>query len=196
MNDSALSSLDQTELVHLAMAAAQADDSAASMAYLKEAVSRIDATGVAHYLLGAEFAQARMYDRAIDEMEAALALDPALSVVRVQLALLWMGANAADKAKDVLLPLLELDQDHYLRLFGEGLIFLVDDQLDDAARLLREGQARNEVNLPLNGDMQRIIDAIGLARADAPPPDENAPEDDAVQARHVLLSAYTGNTGA
>jgi tetratricopeptide (TPR) repeat protein len=195
MNDSAYSSLDQTELVHLAMAAAEADDSAASMAYLKEAVSRIDATGVAHYLLGAEFAQAKLYDRAIDEMEAALALDPALSVVRVQLALLWMGAGGADKARSALLPLLELDSDNYLRLFGEGLLGLADDRLADCARLLREGQARNAVNPPLNGDMQRIIDAIEQTLS-APPQDGADAEADEAGARHVLLSAYTGNAGS
>lgn len=194
MTDSMYSRLGQTELVRLAMHASAAGDSTSAIACLQEAVDRVDATAIAHYLLGAELAQAQQYERAIDEMEAALALDPALAIVRIQLGLLWMGQNVADKARTALTPLLELPSDGFLHLFGAGLLALLENQLDEAVRLLTEGQTVNATNLPLNGDMQRIVDAIGQARPkeQAPTPAEEQAED--VDLRHVLLSAYVGNT--
>ncbi|MES2347551.1 MAG: hypothetical protein V4641_08265, partial [Pseudomonadota bacterium] len=83
MTPNTLALLDQAELQQLALNASAANDSASAIAYWKEAVSRADATAQARYLLGAEYAQIKMYDRAIGEMEAAVALDPALSIARL-----------------------------------------------------------------------------------------------------------------
>ena len=199
MTTMTLSMLDQAELLQLALNASAADDSGTAIAYLKEAVSRPDGTSVAHYILGAEYAQIKMYERAAGEMEAALALDPALSIARLQLGLLWLTGGAGDKALAVFGPLAELPVTDPLRLFGQGLSHLARDEFADARAALEAGIVLNTVNLPLNGDMQRMIGEIdalvanvtpaGQAAAEAAP--ETAPED----AHRMLLSAYTGNTG-
>lgn len=197
MTTSTLAMLDQAELVQLAINASGANDSGAAIGYLKEAVSRADAKGVAHYLLGAEYAQIKMYDRAVGEMEAALALDPALSIARLQLGLLWLSSGAPEQAAGVLAALQELGAGDPLRSFGQGLSHLIGDRLADARTSLLEGIAANTSNVPLNGDMQRIVDEIDkLAAAGTPlqPQAEPEPEPDAVDGRHVLLSAYTGNS--
>ncbi|NIA55053.1 hypothetical protein HAV22_15560 [Massilia sp. TW-1] len=198
MTTTTLSMLDQAELLQLALNASAADDSGTAIAYLKEAVSRPDATSAAHYVLGAEYAQIKMYDRAVGEMEAALALDPALSIARLQLGLLWLTNGAAEQALTVFGPLADLAEDDPLRLFGIGLCHLIRDEFADARALLAAGIAANTTNLPLNGDMQQMIGAIDahLAGAAAAPlaqaaEPEAAPED----AHRMLLSAYTGNTG-
>lgn len=200
MTTMTLSLLDQAELLQLALNASAADDSGTAIAYLKEAVSRPDATSVAHYILGAEYAQIKMYDRAAGEMEAALALDPALSIARLQLGLLWLTSGAGEKAMTVFGPLSELAEGDPLRLFGQGLSHLARDEFADARALLEAGIAANTANPPLNADMQRMIGEIdalaasaaagGQAQAGANA-DADAP---AEEAHHMLLSAYTGNT--
>jgi tetratricopeptide (TPR) repeat protein len=192
--------LDQAELLQLAKNASDAGDSATALACLKEAVSRAEATGAAHYLLGAEYAQIGMYERAVNEMENALALDPALTTARLQLGLLWIGGGAVDRAESVLAPLAELSADDALRHFGAGLGLLIKNLLDEAAARLEQGIALNNSNPALNQDMRKIIDEIARVRSGAAP----APAPAAVHAssaapaaedtQHILLSAYTGNT--
>jgi tetratricopeptide (TPR) repeat protein len=189
----ALSLLDQAELIQFAMAASRENNGAVAMGYLKEAASRADATGVAHYLLGAEYAQVGMYDRAVESMEAALALDPTLATARLQLGLLWLTGGAAEKAAAVFQPLEELPEDQALHLFGKGLGLLCQDRLADALDCLEAGIARNVDNLPLNGDMQLLSERIRTALAEAPPAPEGEAESANADLRHLFLSAYTGN---
>lgn len=192
MISSTLSLLDQTELLRLALEANNGGENGAAIAYLKEAVSRPDATGNAHFLLGAEYAHIKLYDRAVSEMEAALALDPGLSIARLQLGLLWLTSGMAERALQVFAPLSELPESEPLRLFGEGLSALMRDQFDDAVRLLEAGIVLNQVNEALNGDMRNILDGLARLRAAGglEVPEAASTED----AHHVLLSAYTGNT--
>jgi len=187
--------LDQAELLQLAKNASGGDDSAAAIAYLKEAVSRTDATGAAHYLLGAEYAQIGMYERAVGEMESALALDPALATARLQLGLLWLGGGTVDRAESVLAPLAELPPDDPLRHFGAGLVLLIKNRLGDAAARLQQGIALNRSNAPLNNDMRKIIDEIGRVQSGVSSAAHAASAAPAAEdTQHILLSAYTGNT--
>ncbi|HZW21763.1 hypothetical protein [Noviherbaspirillum sp.] len=187
-----LSRLDQAELLHLALQAGSNGESGAAIGYLKEAVSRPDANGKAHFLLGAEYAQIRMYDNARAEMEMAVALDPALSIARFQLGLLWLTAGAADKARETLRPLEELGNDHALAHFSRGLMHLIADDLADARMSLQRGIECNTEHPVLSQDMQKIIDEL-----DKLPPESFQPKDVAAMSedastRHVFLSAYAG----
>lgn len=205
MTPSALNLLDQAELLQLATNASAIDDDATAIAYLKEAVSRPDANGIAHYLLGAHYAQIRMYDRAVGAMEDALALDPTLSIARFQLGLLWLTSGVADKARAVFEPLAELPITDCLRHFGSGLCHMMQDRFDETERDLRAGIALNDSNAALNVDMQRVLDEVARVRAEAAPaasapqpgrvldaavPDAEAPQE---SGHHVLLSIYGGN---
>lgn len=197
MTQTTLALLDQAELLQLATNASGSGDSGAAIAYLKEAVSRDDASGIAHFLLGAEYAQIKMYDRAISEMEAAIAVDPALAIARLQLGLLWLTSGVGDKAELVLTPLSELPDTEALRFFGGGLCALIKDQFDDAVSNLARGIVLNTSNNALNADMQMMIDRIAEVRAAgeiAPAGEAHKESEDADNAHHILLSAYTGNT--
>lgn len=192
-----LSLLDQTELLQLSTEASANGESGQAIAYLKEAVSRQDASATVHYLLGAEYAQIKLYDRAVGEMESALALDPTLSIARLQLGLLWLTSGAGDRAAQVFGALDELPDSDPLRHFGAGLCALIKDQFDDTVRLLEAGIALNSTNPALNGDMRKIIDAIARVRETAQPAGTGAaiePAGAVEETHHVLLSAYTGNT--
>jgi tetratricopeptide (TPR) repeat protein len=192
MTSATLSMLDQAELLQLALNASAAGDSGATIGYLKEAVSRPDGSAAAHYMLGAEYAQIKMYPRAIDEMEAALALDPALSVARLQLGLLWLAGNDSARAAEVFAGLATLSQQDPLYHFGRGLQYLIREQLSDAEDSLLQGIGLNDSNPALNGDMQKVLGEIGILRAAAPPAVSNAAEIGEGE-RSILLSAYTGN---
>lgn len=197
MTTSTLALLDQAELLQLATNAGTSGDAGAAIGYLKEAVSRTDATGIAHFLLGSEYAQIKMYDRAADEMEAALALDPALSIARLQLGLLWLTGGIPDKASALLAPLDELPDHDPLRSFGKGLRHLIKDEFADTVAYLEAGIVQNTSNAALNLDMRRIIDEIGrLAGGGTLPTLEHDEGQQAAneQTPHILLSAYTGNT--
>jgi tetratricopeptide (TPR) repeat protein len=192
-----LTLLDQAELLQLALNASRAGDSATAIGYLKEAVSRPDAGGIAHYLLGAEYAQIGMYQRAAGEMEAALALEPGLSMARLQLGLLWLGAGDGDRAQAVMAPLEELASGDPLRLFGAGLRHLAADRLAEARACLQEGIGCNSANAALNGDMGKIVDQLDamMAPGQADTPGAGAGADGVADGmRHLLLSAYTGKS--
>lgn len=189
MNHNTLAMLDQAELQQLALNASAVNDSASAIAYWKEAVARPDASAQAHYLLGAEYAQIKLYERAIDAMEAAIALDPSLSVARLQLGMLLLGANQAARADEVLAVLVQLDAGNPLHHFGAGLRHLIGERLAPAVESLSQGVALNQVNPPLNHDMQAILRQIEQRQADGTAAAAPAVEDDR---QHLLLSAYTG----
>ncbi len=189
-----LAMLDQEELFQLALNASSAGESAGAIAYLKEAVSRDDAPARTHYLLGAEYAQICMYSRAAELMTSALALDQTLSVTRVQLGMLWLTSSEAARAASVLAPLCDLPADDPLHHFGAGLCHLIGDRLAEAEVHLEQGIALNTANLPLNADIRRILDAVSplsSGKRAVPAPVIAQPVEDG---KHILLSAYTGNT--
>ena len=190
MTNDTLAKLDQAELFKLALHATGSGDSGAAIAYLKEAVERPDATAMAHYLLGAEYAQIGMFDRATDHMEAAIALAPALAIARLQLGLLWLGANQLERGVEVLTVLQELSEHDPLRHFGSGLLQLAQGDAAAARQSLRSGMALNTANAALNADMQRIVEKI--EQSGAVPAELEA---EAEGGQHVLLSAYTGHHG-
>ncbi len=196
MSHPTIGMLDQDELFQLARNASAAGDSPTSIAYLKEAVARPNATSRAHYLLGAEYAQIGMYERAVDAMESALALDPSLSIARMQLGMLWLTAGDVVRAESTLAPLGALAADDALRQFGAGLCHLIHDRSDAAVACIEAGIALNTAMAPLNDDMQLILETLARLRApavqsvDAHSAAAPAGED----SQHILLSAYTGNT--
>jgi Flp pilus assembly protein TadD len=189
-----LATLDQEELFQLAFNASSAGESACAIAFLKEAVSRDDASARAHYLLGAEYAQICMYSRAAELMTTALALDPTLSVTRVQLGMLWLTSSDPGSAASVLAPLRELPASDPLHHFGAGLCHLIGDRLAEAEANLEQGIVLNTANLPLNADIRRILDAVVGLGSDKQANTAAVAAQPVEDGKHILLSAYTGNT--
>jgi tetratricopeptide (TPR) repeat protein len=184
----------QTELLQLALDADKNNNRGVALSYLKEAVSRPDATAAAHFMLGAEYAQIQMYDRAIAEMESALKVDPSLSLARIQLGLLLLGAGAVAQAVAQLTPLAALPETNPLHCFGRGLLSLAHEDFNTAMGFLIQGISINTSNAPLNTDMQRLIDDISKLPPEVLHPktgQDALPSDPS--ARHIFLSAYTGN---
>lgn len=193
MTTTSLAMLDQAELLQIALNASRSNDSGTAIAYLKEAVTRPDATPQAHFLLGSEYAQIRMVDRAVSEMEAAIALDPTFSIARFQLGLLSLTSGAADRARDVLQPLDELGNENALAHFGRGLRHLIQDEFADAVQCLQHGISLNADNQALNSDMQRILDEINRLPPETLQKKSDTASSEETAAHHIFISAYTGN---
>lgn len=192
MSNAPFALLDQAELQQLALNASTSNDSASAIALLKEAVSRPDATAIAHYLLGAEYAQITMYERAIGEMEAAIALDPGLAMARLQLGMLLLGADKTQRATEILSPLNDLAENNFVRKFGAGLQHLGREDLSMASACLAEGIVLNQSNPALNNDMQNIIHQIESRQSAGRMPQRDAAPAAEEETRHVMLAAYTG----
>ncbi|MES2934652.1 MAG: tetratricopeptide repeat protein, partial [Pseudomonadota bacterium] len=184
-------------LLALAISASTAANSDAAITYLREAVSRLDATAEMHFLLGSEYAQIKLYSDAIAQMEAAIAIDPSQALVRFQLGLLWLTSGNAVQAEQVLLPLEALGNNSPFSYFGCGLCHLMRDQFEDAKVCLYQGIALNTQNLPLNADMRRIITAIDALSSASGVDAQNIPGVEVSEGnqhlQHVLLSAYQGS---
>jgi tetratricopeptide (TPR) repeat protein len=141
MTQSPLAMLDQEELLQLAITSGRRNDASATLSYLKEAVSRPDAGAKAYFLLGAEYAEINLYERAIANMEIALALDPSLHIARFQLGLLVLSCGEGVKAEVILQPL--CTESSPLSDFAKGLIELMHDQFQLALDWFEQGMSQN-----------------------------------------------------
>jgi len=185
MTAPAHSKLDDEELLHLAIEASRSGRHGDAIEYLKEAAAKPESNAKVHFLLGAEHAQIGLFDRAAEGMGAALKLDPGLVPARFQLGLLYLVRGKPGEAASVWKPLDSLpDSDPYLH-FKRGLESLARDDFAACKESLTRGLALNRSNVPLNRDMQRILDEVA-ARETASAGDLSGDPSE-----HVLLSAYT-----
>ena len=97
---------------------------------------------------------------ALPAFRKAVELAPDFALARFQLGFFLLTSGDAAEALSVWGPLALFPADHYLRLFVGGLTYLIRDEFTDSVRLLREGIAANEENLPLNRDIALIIEQV------------------------------------
>lgn len=185
------SRLDGDELLHLALNASQKGEPDKAIEYLKHALETSGNHAKVHYLLGAEYAQLGMHDRAAQEMASAIDLDPSLVAARFQLGLLHLTNARLSEAVSVWEPLENLGENNPFFLFKSGLIHLANDEFDECLTYLRKGLSVNTSNPALNHDMQMIIDQVTSSQNPSAP--ETVENHDANQpaSGHVFISAYT-----
>jgi hypothetical protein len=172
-------SLDPSELFHLAVEAARRDDHGAAITYLKRAIDLPDGTVIsvddharALYLLGAEYAQIGLVERAQDSMAQALALKPDMHTARFQYGLLLITCAQPQQALEALEPLAALGAEDPLFHFHQGLRHLVADEFPACRTSLLTGMSLNRgpaANAALNSDMQKLLDALPAPDAPATP---------------------------
>jgi tetratricopeptide (TPR) repeat protein len=98
----------------------------------------------------------------------AVQLAPDFALARFQLGFFELTSGEAARALTTWEPLQELPADHYLARFVAGLRHLVHDRFGETIAALEAGIAVNDENLPLNRDMQLIIDECRSLARDAP----------------------------
>jgi tetratricopeptide (TPR) repeat protein len=170
------------ELTRKALEASAHEDSEGAITCLKEAIEVDGQAALPRYLLGAEYAQIGLIDRAVAEMSRAVSSDPGLAIARFQLGLLHLTSGRVEEAAATWQRLDALGELHPLRLFKEGLLQMARDRFAEAKFLIEEGLARHSGNTPLDADMRKVLAQI--ERAEAP--------GDGAGSEHILLSAYRG----
>jgi tetratricopeptide (TPR) repeat protein len=189
MNPQDHSNLDGEELLHLAIEATQDGRHGDAIQYLKQAVAKAGDARLL-FLLGAEHAQIGLFDRAVEDMTAALELDPDFAPARFQLGLMHLVRGAQAEASAVWKPLDSLPETDPYPHFKRGLEYLAQNESKHCRESLAKGIALNHSNVPLNRDMQRILDDLAARETGA----ERGKPTSEEQAPHVLLSSYTHRT--
>lgn len=178
--------LDSDEMMHIAADAVGRNDHQTAIAVLKRCIAADPGLGSAHHLLGAEYAQLGMFDRAGASLARAIELEPALHTACLQLGMLHAAQGQPEAAVQVWRGLETLPADDALRLFADGMTHLLAGRAEPARDCLQRGIDANPPNPALIDDMRKV-----LARIDAP-----AAAADADGNQHVMMSAYAGGDGA
>ncbi|WP_215796538.1 tetratricopeptide repeat protein [Paludibacterium paludis] len=169
-----LSILDADEIFQLALNLVSDNQHAEAIALLKDGATRYRSDARLHYLLGAEYAQIGLYDRAAESLETAAALDPSLHMAVFQLGLLRLTQGQPDKAISAWKGLDGLEDTSALPHFRKGLEHLIADEFDACRDSLKKGMEINTALPALNHDMQQILDRVDAASAPQPAAAEEA----------------------
>jgi tetratricopeptide (TPR) repeat protein len=200
--------LDGAELLHLALEASGRDDHGTAITYLKQAIELSDGNASMSseyakylYMLGAEYAQIGMMERAQDHMGQAIDMDPELHTARFQLGLLQITQGNTQAAAEVLLPLEALPTTAALHHFGKGLLCLIREELTPCREALLHGielnSASSTPNLALNRDMQMLLQSLAdLNQAASEDTAQNIDKDASNAEASFLMSAYSRNKAA
>lgn len=179
--------LTQDELLHLAIESTRKGEHGAAISYLKEGVERFPEDGKLAYILGAEFAQIGLYDKAELEMARAIHLEPELYTASFQLGLLQLTLGKVNEAKSTWINLNSLPHEHSLYLFKTALEQLAEGHYHAARQLIEQGIAANDFSPDLTRDMQNVLLSIP---SDSEQEEQVAIEVNDTSAGHVWLSAY------
>ncbi len=184
------SALDVDELFHLGLHAMENNHPEDALKYFRRVISLDEKHANAWYLMGATHAQLGMFDRAQSELEQAVSLNPSQTTAHFQLGLLHLTSGRLPQAKAAWSALSMLPAEDSLRLFKDGLLCLADDKFAECVRLLQQGIANNQTNLPLNRDMAKVVEAAQEALHSAQHLEESPAAEDG---SGFLLSGYMRN---
>ena len=138
-----------------------------------------------HFLKGSLLAGLKRYSEAQTSMQAAVAIAPDYGVARFQLGLLQLSSGDADSAFATWRPILDMPAAEPLVCFVRGLEHMAANRFPEAIEKLREGIAGNQTVLPINRDMQMLIDEM-LAQE----PTDIQAEVEPSSATHFLLQQF------
>lgn len=130
-----------------------------------------------HFIRGSMLIGAQRNIEAHGALSRAVALAPDFAIARFQLGFFELTSGEPVAAQVTWEPLARLPADHYLRIFSEGLGLLIEDRFAEATDRLQTGIRLNTENLPLNRDMQLLIDecrSLSEGTGVAPEPDDDA----------------------
>ncbi|HEY4082293.1 MAG TPA: hypothetical protein VGM81_16500 [Burkholderiaceae bacterium] len=181
-------------LITEGLSASRANQTQAALACFTQASQEQPQSGLPHFLIGTEYAQAGLVQEAELAFANAVLLSPNMSIARYQLGLLQFSSDRLAMALVTWQPLLALPEDDPLRQFVLGFSALGQEALDAAIVCFQKGMALNQSNPPMNRDIELVLAQIARLRGEAPPlaPSSRAagaPAESEDQ-MHVLLANY------
>ncbi|WP_447726050.1 tetratricopeptide repeat protein [Sphingomonas koreensis] len=145
----------ELEMLMTALASGAQD----AFAQLEARVSQYPGDARLHFLRGSLLIGAGRAIEAHAALSEAVALAPDYALARFQLGFFELTSGEPARARRTWEPLdAQLSPEHYLVRFANGLRELIEDRFEGAIMQLEAGIAANDENLPLNGDMQLIIE--------------------------------------
>lgn len=110
-----------------------------------------------HFLRGSVLVGAGRHIDAHQAYSRAIEIAPDFAIARFQLGFFELTSGEAQTSLNTLAPLQDLPDRHYLKMFTLGLFSLVRDDFAQAIAHFKQGIEANSENLPLNKDMQLLI---------------------------------------
>ena len=154
-----MENLDSEELLYLAMHAIDNNQHDIAIDRLKS-IPDGPFFSKAQYLLAAEYAQIGLLKRAKEVFAMVCENEPDLSIAHFQKGLLHLSLGEKGESELAFGALLKLEDDNPLKLFGKGLIELINEEVDLARMSLEKGIELNTINEPLNNDMRTILEKV------------------------------------
>jgi len=109
-----------------------------------------------HFMRGSLLAARKQPVAAHAALCRAVELAPDYHIARYQLGFFELTSGEVDAALATWGPLHRLPEQHYLRIFIEGMIHLVRDEFEPAIARFEEGMRQNDENEPLNADIRLL----------------------------------------
>jgi tetratricopeptide (TPR) repeat protein len=191
--DSSTTAFDVEELKHLAIKAMRTDREEDALRLIKAALAKTPRDPEILYLLATAHSNLGMTERAIEELDEALALAPKLVNCRFQLGLLHFTQRSFKLAESAWAPLIPaLSEDDPLRIFAAGLTEICNNRFEQAIPVLERGIGLSD-NQSLNEDMGRVVTECRRHLAETGAATGNSASATPVGAsstQHVLLSGY------
>ncbi len=152
--------LDAEEYFHLAVHASFSGDHHACLMYLREVLQQEPRNAGAIYLLATVHAELGLVERAIRGIETVLAIDPRLTIARLQLAmLLLLGTKRRVEARAHLMQVIA-SRDESLQTYAEALLAVADDDMPLAKEKLQQVISQASKNAPFTSLMRRLLDRL------------------------------------
>lgn len=164
--------LDAEELFHVALSAMQQGRDGEALACLKQLLKLQPDHPEALHLLGAQYAQLRMFGRAEATWTSLLVGHPEHAAARFQLGRLLMLKGDPNAVATVLQPLAATTED--LGYYAAAVIAASQDNAGQTEQALVQGLARPQSNPAVTDDMQQWLQRLrkeaGTASAPVGPP--------------------------
>ncbi len=158
-----METLDANTLFDMALQASHANDTQKSIGFIKEALDQSPDDPRMWYMLGTLYTNIGIYDKALQNMEKALEVDPNYSIARFHLGLMQLISGNQQTAESTWASLDTLGASHYLCLFKAGLLKIAADEVEDGIALINRGIANNHLNEALNSDMEMVVENATLS---------------------------------
>ncbi|WP_168188005.1 tetratricopeptide repeat protein [Hahella sp. CCB-MM4] len=151
--------LDSEELFFLGIRASENNDHEKALIYFKKSVG-LDKNPRNVYMLGAEYAELGMFDRAYTTMQEAVGLEPQLWDAHFQSGLVKFVIGDVNAAESAWQSLDQLPPDSALVLFKRGILAFSSGNKVDGESLLNQGVSSNTTNPALNQVISSLMEKL------------------------------------
>ena len=172
------------------LATAGADDEA----ILDQAIKDFPEDARLYFLKASAFAGVGRLIEAHAAFKKSIELNPDFHIARFQFGLFQLTSGESDNALKTWARLDGLPKEHYLRVFVIGLRHLIRDEIEDCIKVLERGIELNAENLPLNTDIEMLIEKVRPLLDDNAPSNDDETSDESVLSPTSILLQQSNNS--